>query len=699
MTAAQTNPQPTGDPRLVAVNFVADAINRAIDLEEIADNALSAVLAVMKLDAGAVYFWEEDPQCLRLFAWRGLPETLVQQACQIPRGREALFDEVLGGATRIIEDLVVSPDPATQAPSIRAGFRSAIVWPIRTRDGVVGVLVLGRYQRQEIVAADRDLIETICNQIGNAMVQAFLQADLRASEEKYRSMVETSDDAIYLADEKGRPLFANSSFERIFGYTVEELAHGEAFGRIHEKDARAVADAVAGLVHGVPVRNLEYSFQRKDGQWIDLECSGQVVTADPSNNPRLQFTVREVTEIKRRQRQLLQRNRQLGALTMVADVANSSLSIEQIARNTLEAALQATGIDAGTLHLVDAIGQPLQLYVQLGLPTDVARRLGTVAWGDSVYGQVAASGEAQILADLKAVDERVAAEVRRHFCSLIVVPVCARDELLGTLGFASRHGRWRFTREVVEMVQAIGNQLGIALANARLYENLQGKNRLLRLSIEEAHHRIKNNLQMVSGLLQLQAGDALEGDSAKHLRDANARIHAIAQVHHLLSQEMPEKVDIRELITSIGETLLMSTGRSVNSQDLELEVGEVWLSSEQAVAVALIVNELVANAFLHGRAVDGDSLRVKVSCHREHETVRLHVADNGGGFPSHQDRDRNTGQGLKIIKQLAQVNLRGNIAIEAAGPGVSAEVVFDLLPQNTAIAASLPRRDERSVVP
>ncbi len=107
----------------------------------------------------------------------------------------------------------------------------------------------------------------------------------------------------------------------------------------------------------------------------------------------------------------------------------------------------------------------------------------------------------------------------------------------------------------------------------------------------------------------------------------------------------------------------------------------------------------MANAFLHGRAVDGDSLRVKVSCHREHETVRLHVADNGGGFPSHQDRDRNTGQGLKIIKQLAQVNLRGNIAIEAAGPGVSAEVVFDLLPQNTAIAASLPRRDERSVVP
>ncbi len=231
---------------------------------------------------------------------------------------------------------------------------------------------------------------------------------------------------------------------------------------------------------------------------------------------------------------------------------------------------------------------------------------------------------------------------------------------------------------MLEMVQAMGNQLGIALANARLYENLEGKNRLLRLLIEEAHHRIKNNLQMVSGLLQLQAEGAGDGDPAEHLRNANARINAIAQVHNLLSQEMPENVDARRLITTIVETLLVSSGRPLDSPDLRFNVDELWLNSDQAVAVALIVNELVVNAFLHGRPAGREALTVKVSCQRDGDAVRLRVEDNGGGVPGGTDWSQSSGQGMNIIAQLAQVNLRGTLQVDPSGAGVTAEVRFNL---------------------
>ena len=71
--------KPLRDPRLTAINFVSDAVNRTLDLKEIADNALDSVLAVMKVDAGAVYIWQDIDHALHLFAWRGLSEDVCAQ--------------------------------------------------------------------------------------------------------------------------------------------------------------------------------------------------------------------------------------------------------------------------------------------------------------------------------------------------------------------------------------------------------------------------------------------------------------------------------------------------------------------------------------------------------------------------------------------------------------------------------------------
>ena len=66
--ASVPGPKPLRDPRLTAINFVSDAVNRTLDLKEIADNALDAIVAVMKVDAGAVYIWQDTDRALHLFA-------------------------------------------------------------------------------------------------------------------------------------------------------------------------------------------------------------------------------------------------------------------------------------------------------------------------------------------------------------------------------------------------------------------------------------------------------------------------------------------------------------------------------------------------------------------------------------------------------------------------------------------------------
>lgn len=848
--------KPLRDPRLTAINFVSDAVNRTLDLKEIADNALDSVLAVMKVDAGSVYIWQDTDQALHLFAWRGLNEVFVRQVTVLRKGTETI-DAVLNGEARVIEDFTLDTQ-AYPIDAVRAGFHSAVLVPIRAHGFVVGMLGLGTYQPRRFDEGDVDLIEVVSNQIGNAMVHAQLQSDLRASEEQYRALVENSDDAIYIADATGRPRYANSAFPRIFGYALYEVVRGSLFEHVHPEDLEMVQRAFQALLGGESIHNLEYRVRRKDGVWIDIQCSGSVFSRDGERVSEVQFIVRDITQARQRQQQLLRRNRQLAALTALAEVANSSLNIDEIARNTLEVALESTGMSGGCIHLADVKQQMLHLYLQLGLPEEFVAEIGALKWGEGLPGYVASSGQAVVVDDLTVGTPAVPSMAARHgFRAVISVPVKAKGELLGTLSMANRQ-EFEFTPEVVEMVTAMGNQLGIAAANARLYErqlrenekltalvdissgsaqqlelepllqrileraaallkadaaymshydamseqaeivaatanftsligmlypsteglfgqirpqrqgriftreevrklgysailresdvrsalvvplisrneligalnltrhgenaaeftaanlelmeafasraavaidnaqllkDLGRKNRLLQLLIEEAHHRIKNNLQMISGLLQLEADTAEAGSSREFLRTAITRIQAIAQVHNLLSEEMPEKVDAHALITTIIHTLVSSATRAKGMPEVTLEVDHVWLGADQAVPLALIVNELASNAFLHGRPPAGQALHVRIQCRQQDGHTELVVTDNGGGFTDGKDwRDRE-GQGMSIVAQLAQVNLRGHLQMDSCDGGVRAELRFEVVAHGPGPATRAP---------
>ncbi len=849
-------PKPLRDPRLTAINFVADAINRTLNLKEIADNALDAILSVMKVDAGSVYIWQEADKALHLFAWRGLDEAFVRQVMVLNKGTEVI-DAVLNGEARAIEDFAVNPH-ILRVDVVQAGFHSAVLVPIRAHGHVVGLLGLGTYKLRKFDEAEIDLIEVVSNQIGNAMVHAQLQADLCASEEQYRVLVENSDDAIYIADTSGRPRFANSAFPRMFGYALYEVARTGLLEYVHPEDIETVRRALGLLLSGESVHNLEYRFHRKDGLWIDLQCSASVFSREGERVSELQFIVRDVTQARQRQQQLLRRNRQLDALTALAGVANSSLNIDEIARNTLAVALESAGMNGGAIYLANVKLQQLRLYLQMGLPDKFVEEVGLLKWGEGTPGYVAASGQAVVIGDMTVNPPTVPSKAAPHgFRAVIVVPVKAKGELLGTLALVNRQPV-EFTPEVVEMITAMGNQLGIAVANARLYEtqlrenekltalvdissgsaqqlelepllqrileraatlleagasyishydakeeqveivaasanftrligmqypatlglfgqvrpqrqgriftreevvqhgyspilreadvrsalvaplisrneligalsltrhgenaaeftpanlelmeafasraavaidnaqllkDLGHKNRLLQLLIEEAHHRIKNNLQMVSGLLQLEANTAQVGSTTEFLRTAITRIQAIAQVHNLLSEDMPEKVDVHTLITTIVHTLGSSAPGTNGAPEVIIEVEHLWLGADQAVPLALIVNELVSNSFLHGRAREGQQLRAQIQCRQQDGHVQLVVADNGGGLEDGKDWREFEGQGMNIVAQLAQVNLRGDLQIHSRDGGVRAELQFEVVPHGPGPAGHTP---------
>lgn len=188
------------------------------------------------------------------------------------------------------------------------------------------------------------------------------------------------------------------------------------------------------------------------------------------------------------------------------------------------------------------------------------------------------------------------------------------------------------------------------------------------LLFKEMHHRTKNNLQIVSSLLSLQAGQYGDPILRQGFTDTVNRIRAMAQLHEQLYQGGEfATVDCGAFLRSIGESLT-GEGAARGRVGLELDLSSIALPMDRAVPLALIANELLTNALKHGFA-EGRSGTIHISLHRAGNQLNLVISDNGLGLPEGQDpAEKAKSLGMRLIRGLA-AQLKGKVGFASAGPG------------------------------
>jgi two-component sensor histidine kinase len=205
-------------------------------------------------------------------------------------------------------------------------------------------------------------------------------------------------------------------------------------------------------------------------------------------------------------------------------------------------------------------------------------------------------------------------------------------------------------------------------------ERAEGKADTLNSMMQEMHHRIKNNLQTVADLLTLEMSRNPRPEVQESLRDSITRIKSIAASHEMLSIEQVGATDITELARLVSETARRNMVGSDQHIELDVQGPSIFLTSKQATAFALVLNELVSNAVEHGFrnrrqghigiVLDGDA-----------EDVWVRVQDNGAGLPEGFDLTTSNGLGLQIARTLVEKDLRGKIGM-TDGEGTTAWVHF-----------------------
>ncbi len=198
------------------------------------------------------------------------------------------------------------------------------------------------------------------------------------------------------------------------------------------------------------------------------------------------------------------------------------------------------------------------------------------------------------------------------------------------------------------------------------------KNMLL---IKEIHHRIKNNLQVISSLLYLQSGYVQDEKTKEMFRESQNRVRSMALLHEKLYQSRtPAGIAFAEYIKDLTRNLFMSYGEQAAAVSLSVEIGEVTLGMDTAVPCGLIVNELVSNALKHAfsptRSGEISIVMAPAPSPQGHigseKWYTLVVSDDGRGFPEGLDFRATDSLGLKLVCTLTD-QLKGTIALENGG--------------------------------
>ena len=197
-------------------------------------------------------------------------------------------------------------------------------------------------------------------------------------------------------------------------------------------------------------------------------------------------------------------------------------------------------------------------------------------------------------------------------------------------------------------------------------------------AVREIHHRIKNNLQMLVSLLNLQLRRVTDPEARQVLEESRARIIGFARVHEALCERGElDRVDVVELVrTVVGpeDNRHPESGPSLSIDVVSESALEV--SAQKASSLALAVGELVSNAIKYGRSPTRES-HVLVLFSREDGKVVVTISDNGPGLsPGFQEHDTR-GLGLRLVRAIAEEDLRGRFFLESTSAGVTARIVLD----------------------
>jgi PAS domain S-box-containing protein len=480
-------------------------------------------------------------------------------------------------------------------------------------------------------------------------------------------IVDLLDEGIIITDRAGTILVMNSAMERISG-VPREGGEGMPLGDFL---ARGLAPRMRGP--GAPVEELARALSAEagkgaevaltmDGEVAWFSCSGRALQEPPYRGGRL-CTFRDITGVKAATLALREREKRL--LTIFLRAMKLSLSRD---RELTERERRLSAIFEAAQNVA---------FVTSDLRGKESRILDFSPGAEGIFMYWKKDIVGERLALLYPPEELdLLAEIHRKMKKKQV-------EYSGEITLVRKNGEkfpallnmYPLRDEAGKVKAAVSVCIDITIlkrAEAQIRASLLEKENLLR----EIHHRVKNNMQVVSALLVLQSKKTKDRRILEMFRDSEHRIKTMALIHEKLYQSRSfGTIDLAEYLTRLIQYLFRSYEELSAGVTLDMDVRDISLDIDTALPASLIINELVSNslkyAFPHGK---GGKICIRAR-REEGGGCVMEIRDNGVGLPRGLDLEKTETLGLRLVHGLAVSQLGGSIE-RGTGKGTSFIIRF-----------------------
>jgi PAS domain S-box-containing protein len=490
---------------------------------------------------------------------------------------------------------------------------------------------------------------------------------LRESEEKFRTLVENLVEVAFTVDAEGRVTYISPGIKGIFGYAAEEII-GRSFLDFVSADSRQKLGAEMARTLNEPAEFHEYKIRTRGGveKWIS-SSSSPIIEKGVTLGVRgimADVTARKIAEEALRISEARYR--------LISDNANDVIWLFDVT------AMRLTYVSPSVVRLRGYTVEEVMRQSLEEIFTPESFRKFQKALRDGLAAFQA--GEESILTQTIEIDQP-------HKDGHVV-----HTEIVATLLADEQHRPQQVlgvSRDITERKQA----------EERIRSSLQEKEVLLK----EIHHRVKNNLQIISGLLTLQAEKTNDERLQRIIKESQSRIWTMALIHQTLYQSGNlADIDMADYIRTLSGNLLSSQARLAMPPTVSFDLLPLRLAIDKAIPLALIINELLTNAMKYAFP-DGRLGEIRIGLQECRSTAPMRgqarraladtmdttpregteyhavtyemiVSDNGVGLPQGFDAGDQKTLGLQLVAMLAK-QMGGTVAFESKG-GTSIRVVF-----------------------
>lgn len=434
-------------------------------------------------------------------------------------------------------------------------------WEIRfrnksgeVRDGLVNMEVIELNGERSILAMLLDITERKCTEVA-----------LQQSEQKYRNLVETCQGIIWTVDIPGRFTFVNQAVRQVCGYEPQEMIGHHFSEFMTSNQAEIEQETFVRVLNGESLFQYESQLLHKDGRSVYVSSNIIVLRDDAGKVLGATGTTLDITAFKETEAALIASQAKLS--TILDSAITVIINFRVFANQDWEYDYFSSGAETMYGYTPEELISDKNLWLSRVIPEDVETILNTA------FQDIFSERTTQIEYRFRHKNETI----RWHSFTMF----SKRNEATDC---------W--------VVTTVDTDISVLkVTEEKLKASLQEKEALLK----EVHHRVKNNLQVISSLLDFQAQHIQEPLALAAFQTSQDRVKSIALIHEKLYQsESLAKVNLADYIHSLTTHLVLTYSLNPDNIILQFKLDEVFCSLDIAIPCGLLINELVSNALKHG---------------------------------------------------------------------------------------------------